>query len=612
MEFNIFSVISLFGGLAMFLYGMKVMGDGLKSSSAEALKRILGRVTANPVSGFLLGLAITAIIQSSAATIVLTVGLISAGILNLKQSITIVMGANVGTTVTAQIIRLMDVQGRADGVSILQFFEPSTLAPMGLILGIVLVMFVKRGNSKVIGTIALGFGILFEGLMMMTSSMSGVTSSEQFGQIVEQLAQYPVLGILIGTLVTTVIQSSSASVGILQTICMGGGVTFGFGYTYVIGAALGTCLVTALISGIGAKADGKRVGVVHVVFNLIGTTIFLLGINVSAALGTNVGLWFSSGPQGNMTSGDVANFETLFKLITALLLLGFVPLLEKLSKRIIKDPPQRGETTEMEQNMQALDAHLLVSPALALSQTEHVIRHMAQLALSNYQGAMNLVADFQPQAAQRLEEQEDLLDRMADTTNQYLIELSPHVEKDSDNNRVNYLIKALIGFERIGDLAVNIMDNAQRVNHSECGFSLGAMQELELAAAAVTQVLRATTDAFEQDSAELARCVEPLEEVIDDLVELLKERHIERQKQGACTMMNGILFQNVLQNLERVSDQCSDIAVYRLAMDDAGIKGREHRYLEEIHMSGDPAYERMYQENREKYLRPIQVLCAEA
>lgn len=609
MEFDIFSVISLFGGLAMFLYGMKVMSDGLKSSSADALKRVLGRVTANPVTGFMLGVAITAIIQSSAATIVLTVGLISAGILNLKQSITIVMGANVGTTVTAQIIRLMDVQGSTSGgVSIMQFFEPTTLAPLGLILGIVLVMFVKKGNCKVVGTIALGFGILFEGLMMMTSSMAGVTSSAEFGALVEQLAQYPVLGILIGTVVTTVIQSSSASVGILQTICIGGGVTFGFGYTYIIGAALGTCLVTALISGIGAKADGKRVGVVHVVFNLIGTGVFLAGINLSRVLGFDVGTWFSSGVRGNMTSGDVANFETLFKLITALLLLAFVPQLEKLSHKIIRDAPKSGAATEIEENMNALDAHLFVSPALALSQTAHVVGHMAQLALVNYSDAMKLVTQYQTDIAQQLEEREDLLDRMADTTNQYLIDLSPHAQKDGDNSRLNYLMKALIGFERIGDLAVNIMDNAQRMSRGEGRFSPGAMQELSVAADSVNQVLQFTTEAFYQDSVPLARQVEPLEEVIDDLVELLKERHIERQKQGECTMMNGILFQNVLQNLERISDQCSDIAVYLMAMEDEQIKGREHRYLEEIHLSGNPEYEALYRENQEKYLKPLETL----
>ena len=595
-QFSWLSVLSLLGSLAMFLYGMELMGDGLKNTSQSALKRILGKITSNPLSGCLLGVVITALIQSSTATIVLAAGLIGAGVLTLQQSISIMIGANVGTTITGQLIRLLDVSTESSGVAAL--FSPSTLASLALVLGIVLVMFIKRGNSKSIGMIALGFGILFMGLLGMTEAMKPLSNSEQFKSLVAELSTTPLWGLLLGIVLTMIVQSSSASVGILQTLCGTGVMPFCGAYAFVLGAAIGTSIITAIICSIGGKEDAKRLGVMHIIFSVFGALLCLLVVELLHSFDVIGGVYRSP-----ITSGGVADFQTAYKLITALLTLPLIPQLAKISRFLVKEPQLEDEDSDIVENLKELDQHLLNNPLLAMQQTEHVIGHMADVASKNYIAAIQLIDEFDEKRYGRILQREDLLDRMADETNQYLIEISTHIDRDTDNKNVNFLIKALTSFERIGDLAINIVDNILQMRKDNTAFSAGARRELAVVTAAVQEVLTTTSQAFKENSENLARLVEPMEEVVDDLTEDLKERHIERLKVGQCSMMNGILFQNVLQHLERISDQCSDLAVYMLARTDPSIKGNEHHYLQVLHRVGNPTYRAEFDRQHAKYDR---------
>lgn len=594
-EFSVFSIITLLGGLAMFLYGIEIMGDGLKNSSADALKKILGTVTANPISGFLLGVAITSLIQSSMGTIVLSVGLIGAGILTLKQSISIMIGANVGTTVTGQIIRLLDVE--TSGGGIMKMFEPSTLAPLALIVGVVLIMFVKKGNSKSLGLIAVGFGILFIGLLQMTDSMAPLSESERFKSVIAQFSNTPVWGVIIGTIITLLVQSSSVSVGILQTLCATGVMQFSGAYSYVIGAAFGTAIITAIVCSIGTKEDAKRLCFIHLLFSIVGGILCMSLIEICRAAG-----WIDGIYNGTISSGGVADFQTVFKLATAIILLPFIPALERLSCRIVKDKPKLQEDTDIEESIAALDSHLLKNPVLAIIQTERVIAKMADVAMKNYNAEVEQLYNYDPKIDERINEREILLDKMADSTNSYLIAIAPYIKKESENKHLNFLLKAFTSFERVGDLAINIMDDMDNMRKDGSKFSEEALEELRIATDAVREVLEKTVEAFAKDNVEMAREIEPLEEVIDDLIEIIKERHIERQKAGNCTIMGGIQYQNILQNLERVSDQCSDLAVYLIAKTDPNVKGNEHQYLQVLHETDDAQYRRIFTAGTEKYI----------
>ncbi|MBQ1281447.1 MAG: Na/Pi cotransporter family protein, partial [Oscillospiraceae bacterium] len=352
------TVISLLGGLAMFLYGMEVMGDGLKQGSGAALKNVLGKLTNNIVMGVLTGTLVTAVIQSSTATIVLTVGLIGAGILTLRQAVSIVMGANIGTTVTAQIIRLMDIE--TSGPSLLTFFKPDTLAPLAMILGIVLIMFIKSNKTQSAGSIAMGFGILFAGLMSMTAAVEPLAESEAFVNAITRFSDMPVLGIVVGLVTTVIVQSSSAMVGILQALSTTGVMTFDLVYPIIMGINLGTCVTTAMVCAIGSSKDAKRAGVVHIVFNTIGTILFMIAMTILRSSGAFAGLWGSI-----VDSGVIANFETIFNLITAVALLPFTGLLVKISCVLVKDDPVKEDKYP---ELAALDRKLMISPAVALGE----------------------------------------------------------------------------------------------------------------------------------------------------------------------------------------------------------------------------------------------------
>ena len=588
-----YKIIALLGGLAMFLYGMRIMGDGLKSCSGGAMRAALAKVTNQPVMGFLLGLLVTCMIQSSTATIVLTVGLVGAGFLTFRQSIGIVLGANVGTAITAQIIRLMDVDAGSE--SLLYFFKADNLAPLALVIGIVLIMFAKRNASKNIGSIAAGFGVLFMGLIFMSDAVSHM--GEALSSLLTSFEDNYILGFLTGVLVTGVIQSSSAVIGILQSFASTVGVQFCGIFAVIIGVNIGDCLTTFLVCRLGAKPDQIRTTVVHIIYNIFAAVLIVVVLTILRATGVlENDIWYMT-----LKSGGVANLHGLFRLVPAVTLMPLCNIFAKLAERIVPDKPLDPEDEDIEKNLRELDSRLVENPALALDQSARLIGHMGEVARHNYDAAVTQIYAYDPARDERINHREDMLDRMADASNQYIVAVSPHIMLARDNQSQNFQLRALTCFERIGDLAVNINDNITGLRESGNQFSPGAMAELQIAIDAVSDILALTVEAYKEDSAKLAWNVEPLEEVIDEVIEHLKGRHIFRMTHQQCNICNGIYYQNILQNLERVADQCSDLAVYLLSKTDVSITGQEHQYLHNLHHSDNEAYLTLFNQHYDLY-----------
>ncbi len=588
--------IKLLGGLAMFLYGMEIMGDGLKQGSGTVLKNVLGKLTHNVFLGLLTGTLVTAVIQSSTATIVLTVGLLGAGILNLRQAVSIVLGANIGTTVTAQIIRLMDIESSSG--SILTFFKPDTLAPFALVVGIILVMFVKKETSKNVGTIALGFGILFTGLMGMTDAVEPLSESQAFVDILSYFSNAPLLGIVTGLVLTVIVQSSSAMVGILQALSSTGVMTFELVYPIIMGINLGTCVTTALVCSIGSSKDAKRAGIVHIVFNCIGTVLFMIGMTILRQAGFMVSLWESV-----VDSGVIANFQTLFNLITAIVLLPFTGLLVKIACLLVKDEEVKAETYP---ELAALDRKLMIAPKVALNEVNKFAAYMAQVAKENMALSMEQFKKYDTKRGEKIAANEERLDVFTDSADNFLIDLSKNIEAESDNRWRNMLMQCIRDVERIGDYATNFDEMAKKMSDSEFNFSEGAIKEIEILEDAVQEILRLTVVALENDSEYDARRIEPLEEVIDDMVLLLKNRHTTRLCQGICSINSGLIFMDMLTYFERTADQCSSIAMLMLGKNNEEIMKNHHLYLQELHASGDQSYLAEQENRKEQYLIQLQ------
>ncbi len=593
---TILTLIKLLGGLAMFLYGMELMGDGLKQGSGSALKNFLGKLTHNAFLGLLTGALVTAIIQSSTATIVLTVGLIGAGILNLRQAVSIVLGANIGTTVTAQIFRLMDIE--SSGASILTFFKPDTLAPIALIIGIVLIMFIKKNVTKNVGMICMGFGILFTGLVSMTDAVEPLAESQVFVDTLAYVSNQPILGILTGLVFTVIIQSSSAMVGIIQALSTTGIMTFDLVYPIIMGINLGTCVTTAFVCSIGSSKDAKRTGVVHIVFNTIGTVLFMIVMTLLRRAGAFPELWESI-----VDSGVIANFQTLFNLVTAIILLPFTGVLVKISCKIVKDDPVEEDQYP---ELAALDKKLMISPTLALGQVVKSLAAMAKAAHDNVGRSLEQFKEYDQKRAEKIEACEDRLDLFADNADNYLIELSQSIENEKDNRMLSMLMQCTPNVERIGDYATNFDEMAKKMSEGELAFSENAQKEFDILGDAVMEILRLTVETIEKDSETIARRIEPLEEVIDDMVLLLKNRHTARLCQGICSIDSGLIFMDALTHLERVADQCSSIAMLMLGKNDENIMKNHHLYLQELHSSTDQSYLAEQKNRREQYLVPLE------
>ncbi len=591
-------LIKMLGGLAMFLYGMEIMSDGLKQGSGEALKKFLGKLTQNALLGVITGTLVTAIIQSSTATIVLTVGLIGAGILNMRQAVSIVLGANIGTTITAQIIRLMDLE--TGGNTILVFFKPDTLAPLALILGIILIMFIKKDSLKNGGLIAMGFGVLFSGLLSMTAAVEPLAESEMFRNALQTVASQPLLGILVGLVLTVIVQSSSAMVGILQALSSTGAMTFNLVYPVIMGINLGTCITTAMVCSIGTGKDAKRTGIVHIVFNTVGTVLFMIAMTLLKNGGVWPNLWESI-----VDSGTIANFQTLFNLITAIVLLPFTGLLMKIACKVIRDDPVK-ESKYPE--LDGLDDKLMISPTLALSQAAHHVAVMAKAAKENMDLGMLQFKGYDPLRTVEINDTESQLDLFADTADNYLINLSRSIENPRDKHLLNTLMQCIPNIERVGDYATNFDEMAKKLSDEKLNFSEVAQQELDILSDAIQEILRLTVDALIYDSDATARRIEPLEEVIDDMVLLLKDRHTARLCAGTCSINTGLIFMEILTYLERAADQCSSIAMLIMAKNNEAILSNHHEYLRTLHESGDQNYLAEQENRRQQYLAALESL----
>ena len=589
---SIFNIITLLGGLAMFLYGMRLMGDSLKESSSGTLKKAMEKITGNPFKAFLLGLAVTALIQSSTATIVITSGLVAAGVLTLRQSLGIIIGANVGTTVTGQIIRLLDLDG--SGTAWLRFLQPSTLAPVALILGIILIMFVNYKNSKSIGSIAMGFGILFSGLLNMTGSVDALADSGAFNSLFANLGDNPLLGYLTGAGVAFVLQSSSATIGILQAFSMSGLLSFKAIYAVIVGIYLGDCVTTAIVCSIGAKADARRVGIVNILFNLSETVVVLAVVTVLHKLGLLDRLWDMT-----VNSGDIANTNTVFNLGCAVVLFPMIGVYDKLSHVIVKD--EAVEPNPYADKIEALSPTFFATPALALSRCYDVLYAMFIAATNNIEAAFSQLESFDQKTAAWIRSEEDNIDLLTDRLSNYLVQLSPHIKLDNQVLILDQYYKVVTEFERLGDHAMNIEEVAERMQEKGIRFSEQAMEEIAVMRELIERILRHAELAFGKRDVDAANHIEPLEEVVDDLVSALKEGHVERLRVGVCNVDAGAFFLNLLGDIERISDICSNIGIATITRVYPELANRAHEYSSALHHGDNDRFNAEYAAAHEEF-----------
>lgn len=590
----IFNIISLLGGLAMFLYGMRLMGDSLKEGSSGTLKVAMEKVTNNAFKAFLLGIAVTAIIQSSTATIVITSGLVAAGIISLDQSLGIIIGANVGTTVTGQIIRLLDID--AGSGSILQLFQPSTLAPLALILGIVLIMFCKFKKSDNIGSIAIGFGILFSGLMNMTNSVKSLTESGLIEIIITSLSDNPFLCYLSGAGIAFVLQSSSATIGILQAFSIAGDIPFKAVYIMLCGIYLGDCVTTAIVCSIGAKTDARRVGIVNILFNLSETVLVLLVVGCLHGFGLLGNLWNMS-----MSPGSIANTNSVFNLTCAILLLPLVKVYRNASRKIVKDEPVK--VGKYEKQINALNPYFFRTPALAFNSCYDLLNIMFYSAVGNIDTALDLIQNFDEEKYSAIYEEEDNIDHLTDCVDSYLVELSPHISEDYHVRILTQYHKVVSEFEHLGDYAVKIADTAKAIHEENIKFSENAFKEISLGRLLLTSTLEYTASAFTSQNIDSAKHIEPLEEVMDDLVGTLHDNHLSRLREGHCGVRAGILYSEILTNLSRISDTCSKIGVATIVRSNPGTVSLTHSYIAELHK--DSSFNEEYLKAHDLYFKQL-------
>ena len=589
---SFFDLLTLFGGLAMFLYGMRLMGDGLKESSSGALKVAMEHVTNNPFKAFLLGLAVTALIQSSTATIVITSGLVAAGILSLHQSLGIIIGANVGTTVTGQIIRLLDMD--ASGSSWLQIFKPSSLAPIALIIGIALIMGTNFKNSHSIGNIAIGFGILFSGLLNMTGAVSNLTESGIFEKLLSTLGGNPLIGYITGAAVAFVLQSSSATIGILQAFSSSGFLTFKAVYPVIVGIYLGDCVTTAIVCSIGAKEDPRRVGIVNILFNLSETILVFTVVTIVHSLGLLDALWDKT-----VNSGMIANTNTIFNLGCALSLFPILNTYEKLSHRIIKDQPV--PENRYKDKLDGLNPAFFATPALALNSCYDLLLTQFEAACENFRRAFELLKDFDEKKASLVDEEEENIDMLTDHASRYIVQLLPYLHEEYHIQVLDQYYRVVSEFERIGDEAARIKKAAKDLSDRELAFSEVAQKELDVLYHLVSRILEYTDRAFRNRDVRTAYQIEPLAEVADELISRFKVNHLNRMGNGKCTLYADANFMNLLSASEHISSACSNIGEATIIRIRPELAAKEHTYFESLRAGENDAYNEAYRKASEEY-----------
>lgn len=577
---NIFDVLTLIGGLCLFLFGMSVMGDALERRAGGSLKKILAKLTKNKMTGFLTGLGVTSVIQSSSATTVMVVGFVNSGIMSLKQSIGVIMGANIGTTVTAWILSL---GGISSDNMFMKLLKPTSFTPILALLGTALLMFGKSSKKKDTGTILLGFATLMFGMDTMSGAVAGLSDVPAF-QNMFLMFKNPVLGVLVGAVLTAIIQSSSASVGILQALSATGQVSYGAAVPIIMGQNIGTC-VTALLSSFGTNKNAKRAAVVHLSFNVIGTVIWLTVFSIVSAIFKPVLL------DEPATYLGIAVAHSLFNIACTALLLPMSDLLEKLAIKIVPDSSKKEVQTE-------LDERLLVTPPIALECCGNVVNDMAKESVSALKKSLNMLNKYEEATAEEIRSAEDKTDHYEDILGTYLVKLSSYQISDNDSITVSKLLKAIGDFERISDHSVNILESAEELKEKGICFTHAAKQELDVLCSAVSEILSLCYMAFTKNDLELAGKVEPLEQVIDELKEEMRNSHIARLKNGECSIEAGFVWLDLLTNLERTADHCSNVAV--CVIDVAENNMNMHQALNSIRKN-DTGFEEKYAEYARKY-----------
>lgn len=590
--FDFFSFLEMIGGLALFLFGMNTMGDGLAKLAGGKLERILEKLTANPIMGVILGFVVTAVIQSSSATTVMVVGFVNSGIMKLPQAISIIMGANIGTTATAWILSLAGLEG---GNFFMNLLKPTSFAPILAIIGVAMLMFSSKAKKKDLGTILIGFAVLMIGMDIMTGAIKPLAEVEGFKQLLVKFSN-PVLGLLAGAILTAVIQSSSASVGILQAMSMNGLITFGTAFPIIMGQNIGTC-VTAMISSIGASKNGKRTAFVHLYFNLIGTIIFMI---VFYSIDAFVNFAFMD---GSISGTGIATLHSVFNVTATLILLPFRKLLEKLACLTIRDKKEDGVNVGEEvSEIQLLDYRFLDKPSFAVEQCRNVAHKMAELSKEAIFKAMSLLKKYDEGVAEDVIHLESVVDKYEDQLGSYLVKLSGKATSEEDSRTVSLMLHCIGDYERISDHAINILESAKELYDKGMGFSKMAEEELEVFTRAIEDIMNMTLTVFEEEDLDMAKSVEPLEEMIDFLSDELKNRHIARLREGKCTIEQGFVFSDITTNFERISDHCSNIAVSLIEIKDDEYD--THRYLDTVkHDSARFAEE--YANCRERYALPV-------
>lgn len=581
---DIFGVLSLFGGLAMFLFGMDVMGKGLERQAGNKLQSLLEKLTSNPLKGFILGLGVTAIIQSSSATTVMVVGFVNAGIMQLKQAVGIIMGANVGTTVTSWILSLSGISGDSFFIKML---KPSSFTPILAVIGIILFMTGKTDKKKNIGTILLGFAVLMFGMEQMSASVKPLTNVPQFTNLFT-LFTNPVLGIIVGAVLTAVIQSSSASVGILQALSVTGAVTYANAVPIIMGQNIGTC-ITAILSSVGANKNAKRAAAVHLYFNIIGVAVFCI-LFYSAKAVLNFG--FINEPVSQV---GIAVVHTAFNVTATVIILPFSNFLVKLACMTVKDKEEEKSTTESI----SLDERFFAVPAVAVSHSEQVAVKMFKLSNKAVTEAISVIKNFSSEKVSDVENLETEVDKYEDVLGSYLVKLSNKDMTDSDSRRISRILHTIGDFERISDHAVNIKKAAQEMNEKGISFSSEAKIELNVLEEAIKRILEISENAFEKNDVVTAKKVEPLEQVVNELTRTVKSRHVERLKNGTCTIELGFILSDLINNYERIADHCSNIAIAIIEVNRGSFD--THGYIIDMKESKDEDYTNMYNEYRKTY-----------
>ena len=584
---TVFNVFSLLGGLALFLFGMDIMGKALEKQAGGQLQKILSKLTDNPLKGFFLGLCVTAVIQSSSATTVMVVGFVNSGIMELHQAIGVIMGSNVGTTVTSWILSLSGLQGDSFLINML---KPTSFSPVLAFIGILLYMG-KSEKRKGVGTILIGFAVLMTGMTTMSNAVLPLQNEAWFTSLFIRFSN-PLLGVLVGAVVTGIIQSSSASVGILQALSATGVITYGSAIPIIMGQNIGTC-VTALISSVGANKNARRAAMVHLYFNIIGVTLFL-----AVFYGANLLLDFAFVNE-TVTAWGIAVVHSIFNLTATAVLLPFANGLEKLAILTIPDDAEK-------ESFALLDERLLNTPAVAVERARAATADMAELARVGVVQAMSLTHKWDASLAQKVRDEEEKVDKYEDALGTYLVKLSSREMSHADSQSVNTLLHTISDFERISDHSVNVLSSAEEIHAKSIEFSKDAQEELQVLEGAVQDVLSRTTDAFRKGDLHLAGKVEPLETVVDELVRAIKARHVARLQTGSCSIEYGFVLEDLLTNYERVCDHCSNVAVAQIEV--AQDSFDTHAYLNDLRYGNETKESEQFQRRldryRERYLFP--------